>query len=54
MFSLDDTLYKQANSAREWTLCQVSVCFDFHIRSESRTGPKSCALQMVFRNKVQS
>ena len=45
--------YKQATSAPEWALCQLTVCFEFQSRSESRKGNKSCALQMVFRTKLQ-
>ena len=41
---------EQAITACEWALCQLTVCFEFQIRSERRKGHKSCALQMVFRN----
>ena len=43
-------LKKQATSARERALCQLTVCFEF--QSDRRKGHKSCALQMVFRRKV--
>ena len=46
--------YKQAISARERGLCQLTVCFEFQSRSERRKGHKSCALQMVFKRKVSS
>ena len=41
---------KQAISARERALCQLTVCFEFQRRRERRKGQKSCALQMVFRS----
>ena len=43
---------KQAISAGERALCQLTACFEFHSRSDRRKGHKSCALQMVFRRKV--
>ena len=43
---------KQAISARERALCQLTVCFEFQSRSDRRKGHKICALQMVFRRKV--
>ena len=43
---------KQAISAREWALCQLTVCFEFQKRSDRRKGHKSCALEMVFRRKI--
>ena len=54
MFSTVITiLEKQAISAREWALCQLTMCFEFQSRSDRRKGLKRCALQMVFRsNKV--
>ena len=45
---------KQAISARERALCQLTVCFEFQNRSDRRKGHKSCALEMVFRRKVRS
>ena len=45
---------KQAISAHEWALCQLTMCFEFQSRSEKRKGHKHCALQMVFRSKVPS
>ena len=45
---------KQAISAREQALCQLTVCFEFQSRNERRKGHKSYALQMAFRSKVQS
>ena len=44
--------FKQAISARERALCQLTVCFEFQSRSDRRKGHKSCALPMVFRCKV--
>ena len=44
---------KQAISAREQALCQLTVCFEFQSRSDRRKGHKSCALEMVFRRKVR-
>ena len=44
------TIVKQAISARERALCQLTVCFEFQIRSERRKGHKSCALQMILRS----
>ena len=44
---------KQAISAHERALCQLTVCFEFQSRSETRKGHKSYALQMAFRSKVQ-
>ena len=44
---------KQAISAREWALCQLTVYFEFQSRSDRRKGNKSYALQMVFRRKVR-
>ena len=41
---------KQAISAREQALCQLTVYFEFQIRSERRKGHKSCALQMILRS----
>ena len=46
-------LAQQAISARERALCQLTVCFEFQSRSEKRKGHSHCALQMVFRSKVQ-
>ena len=40
---------KQAISARERALCQLTVCFEFQSRSDRRKGHKSCALQMVMQ-----
>ena len=37
---------EQAISARERALCQLTVCFEFQIRSERRKGHQRCALQM--------
>ena len=31
---------KQAISAREWALCQLTVCFEFQSRSDRRKGHK--------------
>ena len=45
--------FKQAISARERALCQLTVCFEFQSRSVRRKGHKTCALQMVFRRKVK-
>ena len=42
--------YKQAISAHERALCQLTVCFEFQSKSEERKGHKSCALQMVYRS----
>ena len=39
-------------SAREWALCQLTVCFEFQSRSDRREEHKSCAPQMVFRRRV--
>ena len=44
---------KQAISARERALCQLTVCFEFQSRSDRRKGHKSCALEMLFRRKVR-
>ena len=49
-----DHIFEQAISACERALCQLTVCFEFQSRSESRKGHKGYALQMVFRRKVQS
>ena len=48
------TIIKQAISARVRVLCQLTVCFEFQIRSKRRNGHKSCALQMILRSKVAS
>ena len=45
---------EKAISAREWALCQLTVCFKFQIRRERRKGQKSFALQLILRSKVQS
>ena len=37
---------KQAISAHEWALCQLTVCFQFQSRSERRKQHKSFVLQM--------
>ena len=50
---LQENNNKQAISAREQALCQLTVCFEFQIRSDRRKGHKSCALEMVFRRKVR-
>ena len=42
--------HKQAISAREQALCQLTVCYKLHGTSGSRNGHKSCALIMVFRS----
>ena len=44
---------EQAISAREWALCQLTVCFEFQSRSDRRKKHKSCALEMVFGRKVR-
>ena len=44
---------RQAISARERALCQLTVCFEFQSISDRRKGHKSCALEMVFRRKVR-
>ena len=44
---------KQAISARERALYQLTVCFEFEIRSDRRKGHKSCALEMVLRRKLR-
>ena len=44
---------KQAISARERALCQLTVCFEFQSRTDRRKGHKSCALEMLFRRKVR-
>ena len=41
---------KQAISAHEWALCQLSVCFEFQSRRDRRKGRKSFALQILFRS----
>ena len=51
IFSISEI--KQAISAREWALCQLTVCFEFQSRSDRRKGHKSYALEMVFRRKVR-
>ena len=38
---------KQAISAREQALCQLTVCFEFQGRGERRKGHKSCALAVT-------
>ena len=43
---------KQAISAHEQALCQLTVCFEVQSRSDRREGQKSCSLEMVFRSKV--
>ena len=40
---------KQAISARERALCQLTMRFEFQGISDRRKGHKSCALQMVTR-----
>ena len=37
-------LQKQAISAHEWALSQLSTCFEFLSKSEKRDGHKICAL----------
>ena len=54
LLSMEVTKSKQAISARERALCQLTVCFEFQNRSDRRKGHKSCALEMVFRRKVRS
>ena len=44
---------KQAISASEQALCQLTVCFEFQRRSDRRKGHKSYALEMVLRSKVR-
>ena len=44
---------KQAISARERALCQLTVCFEFQSRSDRRKKHKSCALEMVFGRKLR-
>ena len=44
---LMSAMIKQAISAHEWALCQLTVCFKFQSRSDRRKGHKSCALEMV-------
>ena len=44
---------KQAISARERALCQLTVCFEFQSRSDRRKNHKSCALEMVFGRKLR-
>ena len=44
---------KQAISARERALCQLTVCFEFQSRSDRRKRHKSCALEMVFGRKLR-
>ena len=36
-------LVKQAISARERALCQLTVCFEFQSRGDRRKGHRSCA-----------
>ena len=43
---------KQAISASEQALCQLTVCFDFQSGSDRRKGHKSYAMEMVLRRKV--
>ena len=47
-----NNIFKQAISARERALCQLTVCFEFQSRSDRRKGHKNCVLIMVFRKKV--
>ena len=44
---------KQAISARERALCQLTVCFGFQSRSKRRKGHKSCAQQMYLELNYQ-
>ena len=44
---------RQAISARERALCQLTVCFEFQSRSDRRKKHKSCALEMVFGRKLR-
>ena len=46
-------ILKQAISARERALCQLTVCFEFQSRSDRRKKHKSCALEMVFGRKLR-
>ena len=46
-------ILKQAISARERALRQLTVCFEFQSRSERRKGHKSCVLQMDSEVKYQ-
>ena len=50
---LDLATIKQAISARERALCQLTVCFEFQSRSDRRKKHKSCALEMVFGRKLR-
>ena len=47
------SINKQAISARERALCQLTVCFEFQSRSDRRKKHKSCALEMVFGRKLR-
>ena len=40
-------------TGRQTGVGHINLCFQFHIRSERTKGHQSCALQMVFRSKVQ-
>ena len=45
-------LVKQAISAHEWALYQLTVCLEYQSRSEGRRGHKNCTLQMALQSKV--
>ena len=48
-----DQQIKQAISAPERTLCQLTLFLELQTTSESTKGHKSCALQMVLGSNVQ-
>ena len=53
IIKLNNLQVKQAISAHERALCQLTVCFEFQSRSDRRKKHKSCALEMVFGRKLR-
>ena len=42
---------EQAISAREWALCQLTLCFELQSTSESGKGHKNCAPNLTWKRK---